>query len=137
MKSYELINPDTVRDIENGYTHFYIVGVRTETISMKPKLSMDFMIEYTSDHVKQLMLAADMVDNKLVPTTINEAVEATDMNWLGHEIHGAQLRSRANMCSAHKFRCKHKMERDDLKMFVDLANIVEHTRKQLEDSKVW
>lgn len=136
MEVDDLIKPEALQDLKDGYTHFYIIGVRTTLEGMKPKLVMDFMIEYKAKHVQSLLLAAGMIANDMITTTHHEAFESVDMTWLSHEIYGAMMRSRANQCTTHKFKCQNPMRRKDLEMFVDSANIVDHARQQLEDSRI-
>lgn len=137
MNIDKLINSETLQDLKEGFTHFYIVGVRIEMEGMKPKLALDFVIEYTADHVRELLTASQMITNELLKTTLQEAVDAVGMKWFAKELQAAKLRSRANQCTAHKFKCRCPMGREDLKMFVDIANISDHSRKKLEESKIW
>ena len=78
-----------------------------------------------------------MVDNKLFPTSVNEAIDAVELNTLNAELSAISMRVRFNPdISVHKFITNFEFDDEWLIDFVKMANTCEHTRKLLVEAKI-
>ncbi len=121
----------------NDYKYFYIIGVRSIRNKMDTKLSLDFMIEYNDIDVKNCKIAKFMTSNQLLKTTIKDAIESNQLLQLQHELHIAKLRSNANNLTTHKFKTTIQWLRGDFEKLVELSNISNEIKNQLEESMIY
>lgn len=114
-------------------TYYYILGVRavTNRETMTTHLERDFLITYTDDDVKDRNLAKAMVDNEMVKTTPEEAVDAVGLSRIGAEIHGAKLRMKFNPITAHQFKTEEPWDKEFFDIFLKGCEYCEDSRKKL------
>jgi hypothetical protein len=120
------------------FKYYYIFGVRIENTCLRSrgKLSLDFMIDYTTKDEKNIQLAMDMINNKAVPTKSEEAIKGCNLTELSLMIKGSQYTAKANSLSVHKLNTTFKMTREDLHIWVDCCNVDEESLKKLESCKI-
>jgi len=122
---------------EKEFEYFYIFGVRSETTKdLRSELCLDFLIEYTSEDLENKELAKIMIENKMLPTSTEEAINAMGLNHLSAAIHCSKIRSRYERLSVHQFKSTFPMTREDLSDYVKSSNNCEYSRKKLIDSKI-
>lgn len=118
---------------------YYIVGVRTKTtIEMEIKFNCDFVLGYTPEDIKKTTLARAMIDNKMVCTSAEEAIQAAGLSPLSSSLHALGLRVRANPeITVHKFVTDFPVEDEWFDMFIKMASVCKDTREKLIESKIW
>lgn len=118
-------------------TYYYILGVRAVTKpDMTLSLQRDFIIKYSDDDLKDRNLAEAMVQNEMVKTTAEEAVEAMGLSRLGAEIHGAKLRIRFNPITVHQFKTEEPWDNEFFDIFLKGCEYCEESRKKLAGARL-
>lgn len=118
--------------------YYYIFGVRAQpaTSDTPGKLSMDFLINYTDDDIEKVELAKLMIDNQILKTSNEEAVEACGLSRFGYDLYAASMRAKANMLSVHKIKSDFKMDDEMLSMWVDSCNYDKVAKQKLKEAEI-
>jgi hypothetical protein len=103
---------------------------------MTLKLERDFVIRYSEDDIKDRKLAEAMVQNEMVETTPEEAIDAMNLTPLGAQIHGAKLRMKFNPITAHKFKTEEPWDNEFFDIFLEACQYDGVSRKKLADAKL-
>ena len=124
--------------IEKEFEYHYIFGVRIENTGLRDrgKLSLDFMIDYDSNDIENLMLAMDMINNEIIKSTRKEAIEAFGLSSLCASLNASVYMKNANNLSVHHLTTTCEMTREDLGIWVDCCNHDNTSLRKLEDSQI-
>lgn len=124
----------------DGYKHQHhtLFGVVLEsTKSMKPYYARDFIMRWTSDDLENSKLAIDMVNNEMLPTTKEEAVDAVGLKPLFSEFNAVQIRAKTNPnITVHLVHTDFYLHDEDVEMLINNANHSKFGRKELVKSKI-
>ena len=123
--------------IKEKVEYFYIFGVRSDlNKNLESELSLDFLIEYTSEDIKKKEIAQAMVENEMLPTSKKEAIEALNLTHLASALLICKVRSRCESLSLHKFKTTFLLTRKDLNNYIQSANKCEDSRKKLVEARI-
>jgi len=114
----------------------YYFGVRISPyLETAGHLELDFVIEINEEDQKNLELAVAMVQNAMWKTTNKEALESCNVSHLT-AIPAMQHRAFANNLSLHLVTSECKLEKEDLRVWVDSCNYDKFSKQKLIESKV-
>lgn len=114
----------------------YYFGVRVDPrLETAGHLELDFVIEITEEDMKNIELAKDMVTNEMWKSTNAEAMKACNIEHLSC-ISVMQHRAFANNMSLHLVTSECKLDREDLKVWVDSCNWDSFAKEKLIKSKI-
>jgi hypothetical protein len=118
--------------------YYYIFGVRAQpaTSDTPGKLSMDFLIDYTDDDIEKVELAKLMINNEILKTSKDEAVEACGLSRFSHDLFGASIRARVNMLSVHKIKSDFKMDDEMISTWVESCNYDKVAKQKLKEAEI-
>lgn len=123
---------------EDKKKFYYIVGVRVRTDrNFNQVFHCDAIVPYDTNHIKDAKLAKNMVENKLAPTEVLEAIDAVGLSTMNNTLNAYFMRIRANPdITVHKFVSETLLESEWIEEFVETASISEHTRNILKESQI-
>jgi hypothetical protein len=114
----------------------YYFGVRVDPrLETAGHVELDCMIEITEEDQKNIELAKDMVRNEMWKSTDEEALKACNVEHLSTIIY-MKYRAFTNNLSLHMITTEFKLEREDLKIWIDSCNWDSIAKEKLIKSKV-
>ncbi len=125
--------------MEHSIKYYYFVGVRARISNdLHAKLSCDFVLPYTSEDFDNFELASEMVSNEMFPTSMHEAIEATNLTDFNTSVNALSLRCRFNPdITIHKFISQIPLEPEWFYNYIDFANNSEEARKKLMEARIY
>ena len=133
MKFYDLKTKDEL-------PHHYLIGVNMEPMTAG-KLAGQMILKYGplyfhNDDVARLQDALLLSQDKLFPTSTQDALDIHEVRGLVGAINGMKLACSMNLATMHHFSSATTMDDDAFLMIVDLANKSDEGRKLLDDSRM-
>ena len=118
----------------------YIFGIRNEfnKRNLESSTEPDFFLEIpnTKEVKNDLVEMKAMINNKMAPTSTEEALEAFDLVELSHSLAGIKFRVVSNNLTVHMINTQFPLRREDFDMWVRSANVVPSTKQFLIDCKI-
>jgi len=125
---------------KNDLPHHYIIGVIMEPMT-SGKSAGQMILKYGplyfhNDDVDRLRDALLLSQDKLFPTSTQDALSIHKVKGLVGAINGMKLACSVNLGTMHHFSSAEEMDEDIFLMIVNLANKNKEGRKLLDDSKI-
>ena len=133
MKFYEL-------KTNNKLPHHYLIGVIMEPMTAGKSAGQMILkygpLYFHNDDVDRLRDALLLSQDKLFPTSTQDALSIHKVTGLVGAINGMKLACSINLGKIHHFSSDTTMDEDAFLLIVDLANKSKEGRKLLDDSKI-
>jgi hypothetical protein len=133
MKFYDL-------KTNNKLPHHYIIGVIMEPMTAGKSAGKMILkygpLYFHNDDVDRLRDALLLSQDKLFPTSTQDALSIHKVKGLVGAINGMKLACSMNLATMHHFSSDTTMDEDAFLLIVDLANKTDEGRKLLDDSKI-
>jgi len=123
--------------------HHYLIGVRINDSIWSDnigKLRLSYgPIYFKNKDVEDFKSAIMLSKDKLLHTTIKDALEIHGCSILQSEINAMKLAIVVNKGSLHHFSLEEKLidEGEWFDNFVDMANTIPRNKQQLKEAKIW
>lgn len=135
------MNIPTIK-VDPNRSHHYIFGVRINNSIWSEDMGKIFLaygpIYFTNEDVENYKQAIILSQDKLLHTTINEALDIFNCSDLSHNISGMMIACRANNATMHHFSLEEKISEPSgwFEIFVNNTNFCEHDKKKLKEAKI-
>ena len=119
------------------YHYFISVGIRSMKSKDPGKMFLKHgPLKFTNNDVKKMQDASLMTQDKLFPTSNQEAIKMFGVGELTHGIWAMQMAASANECTIHHFSSDCEFPDDFWEGFVDRANTNQFEKEKIFGARI-